>query len=146
MRRVSGLLAVVVAALWLAACAREPLAVDVLSLAPPVPADRTRVVVYTDSLLDTLARGEVFINRRRLGPVQGYGVLVADVEPGAQVISVNQQLAMASAIATEPGEMVYVHLTAPLLGQAVGRYVAKRVPDDVGQQALRGLRMSAWDY
>ena len=130
------------AVLALAGCARDPLAVDALTLAPPVPADRSRLVIYTDGLMDALSRGDVFVNRRRIGPVEGWGVLTVDVDPGTQIVSVNTQLGYASAIETMPGEMVYIHLTAPLLGEWAGEYVALRVPDDVGQEAIRGLRMS----
>lgn len=136
----------VLAVLALAGCARDPLAVDALTVAPPVPADRSRLVIYTDGLLDGLSWGEVFVNRRRIGPVEGWGVLMVDVEPGTQVVTVNTQLARASAIETQPGEMVYVHLTSPPLSEWAGEFVAVRVPDDVGQQAIRGLRMSNWIY
>ncbi len=140
------LISAVLAGLLLVGCARDPLAVDALTVAPPVPEDRSRLVIYTDGLLDGLSWGEVFVNRRRVGPVDGKGVLMLDVEAGTQIVTVNTQLASASAIETMPGEMVYIHLTAPLLGEWAGEFVAVRVPDDEGRAAIRGLRMSSWTY
>jgi hypothetical protein len=144
MRRVIGAM-VTAAALALGACAKGPPAVDALLLAPPVPADRTRLVVYNSAPFGFLSRAEVFVNGRRLGPVEGQSALYADIEPGVQRIHVNSQLAREAAIHTEAGEMVFVRLeSVPLFGDAIGRITPRRVSTAVGQEALGSLRMTEW--
>lgn len=143
MRRLMGVLGLI-AILAVGACAKGPKAVDALMLAPPVPADRSRLVIMAPSLLDGLSQGEVFVNRRRIGPVDAYGALYTDVEPGTQVIAIDRQQARSTALYTEPGEMVFVTLSSIPGTEWIGLYEPTRVPEDVGRETLRGLRMAEW--
>lgn len=139
------LLAAGLPAAALAACsARGPEATQVMALADPVAPGLSRLVfIVPEGPFPLATRAEVFVNRRRVGPVQEAGVFYADVYPGTQVVSINTSMSLDTAFSTGPGEVAYVRIGGGP-GHLIGLMRPERISDAEGIAALDGKRMSEW--
>lgn len=127
----------------LTACtARGPSATDALSLAGPVPADRTRMIIIVPSdHFALMLGGDVFVNGRRLGRLEHNAVIFADVPPGVQVVTTNTELGYDTTLRTRPGETVYLRIASGA-GQMLHITGAEVLPAEDGLAALTGKRLS----
>jgi len=136
------LVASLLLALLLPACASGPKYSSLVATQPGVAPGQGRIYFYRPSALGTAVQPDINLNGQKVGTAKPHGVYFVDRAPGDCVVTAATETEKKLTFTLEPGQTRYVRLKMQL-GVLVGRVVPELVDRNEAEEEMRDLSFIA---
>lgn len=129
-------------AFLLPACASGPKFATVMTTQSTVPPDKGRVYFYRPSALGAAVQPDVFLNGTKVGTAKPHGVYFVDRAPGDCLVTSSTETEKQLTFTLAPAQVRYVRLKIQM-GFFVGRIVPELVDRVEAEEEMRDLSFVA---
>jgi hypothetical protein len=136
------LVAPVLLALLVTACASGPKYASLMATESPVASTQGRIYFYRPSALGAAVQPDIALNGTKVGTAKPHGVYFVDRAPGDYTVTAATETEKALTFTLEPGQSRYVRLKMQF-GVLVGRVVPELVDRGEAEGEMRDLSFIA---
>ena len=122
----------------LSACAEGPKLSETPAAQAPIPAGKSRIVVYRTNVMGFAVTPEVTVDSYPTGTCQANGVFFVDVKPGTHRLASSTETTASVQVQTQAAQKSYVECSIGM-GLAVGRPNLTQVSADSAAGKIGGL-------